>query len=371
MNTKSLGDDSNQSSPSVAASEPPKSRSQVTLKTLARHLELSPSTISIVLNQRPIARGIPRTTQERIFRAARDLGYRPNLLARSLRNQRTQSIGVLVPEIDSTYVTGVVAGLESPMLARGYHCLVGSHHSDRGVSQDQLDRLRQQRVEGLVVVATSLLESPGLPTVSVAGRRLLDGVTNVVIDHDHAAVLALEHLKTLGHRRIAFLRGPATNEDAQDRWRAIQHHSVRLGLAIDPALVRKLSGTATESPHRHVDGYREGARMARDLLERGPVFTALFAFNDLTAIGAIRALQESGLRIPDDVSVVGFDDLHHAAFQNPSLTTVRQPLDSMGETAGEVLLGRLRGEAGWPSQVTIEPTLQVRESTGPARSLAA
>ena len=339
----------------------------VRLKDVAAHIGLSPTTVSLVMNRSPAAKGIPPETQDRVRAAAAELGYRPNFIARSLRRQRTFAVGVLLPEISEGYAAGVLAGIEDELLQEGYFYLVAGHHSKPDLFDDYLQLLTERSVEGLILVNTPLDEPLPLPAVVVAGHRELTGVTNVAIDHQVAARLALAHLAELGHRRIAFFKGHAHSADTEARWQAIVAASRELGLEIDSRLTLQLSGGPAGEQFSPEEGYREGHVFGRKLIETGARFTALFAFNDISAIGAMRALSEAGLRIPDDVAVVGFDDILSAAFQNPSLTTVRQPLHEMGRRAAAELLRKLGApdEDAQPA-ITIEPTLVVRDSTGPA-----
>lgn len=338
----------------------------VTLKDLAQHLGLSTATVSLVLNRSPVADAIPEATQERVFRAAREFDYRPNYLARSLRNQRSFSVGVLVPEISEGYAAGVMSGIEGHLLDEGYFYLVASHRSKPDLLEEYLKLLKDRLVEGFLLVNTPATKPPGLPAVAVAGHRRLEDVTNVVIDHDHAAHLALSHLSELGHRRIAFFKGHPGSADTEDRWTAIHTAAESLGLPVTPSLTLQLSGETEGEVFSPEEGYQEGYVFGQKLLAGGEEFTALFAFNDVSAIGAMRAFLDAGLEIPGDVSVVGFDDILSAAFQNPSLTTVRQPLQEMGEIAARTLLERLaRTNGPYSEQVTVEPQLVVRGSTGP------
>ncbi len=346
---------------------------RVTLKTVAEHLGLSPATVSVVLNDSPVADSIPRETKERVFAAARELKYRPNYLARSLRGKRSYSVGVLVPEISEGYAAGVMSGVEGHLVQEGYFYLMASHRSRPDLLEEYLKHLEDRSVEGFILIAAQLAEAPPLPTVVLSGHQRLPGVTNVVVDQDLAASLALTHLRELGHERIAFFRGAEGNADAADRWRAIVETAQSLGLEMAPELCLQLVGRSYGAVFSPDEGYQEGYIYGRKLLatvpegRKRPDFTALFAFNDVSAIGAMRAFLDAGLKVPEDVSVVGFDDILGAAFQNPSLTTVRQPLKQMGETASEILLERLAGKSSHPGFVTVEPELVVRASTGPAR----
>ena len=329
----------------------------VSLRHLAEHLNLSPATVSLVINRSPAAKSIPHRTQERIRQAARDLNYRPNFMARSLRAQRSFTIGVVVPEISEGYAALVLSGIEDHLLEEGYFYFVVSHRH-RADLIDEYPRLLQQRaVEGLIAVDTACQDGVVIPVVAVSGHREVEGVTNIALDHARAAKLALEHLVQLGHRSIAFIKGQEFSSDTNTRWEAVLGAAKELGLPIEAEFTGQLEG---DSPSPEL-----GYIVTRKLLAAGKPFTALFAFNDISAIGAIRALHEAGRRVPEDVSVVGFDDIQSAAFQNPGLTTVRQPLREMGVLAAETLLRRINAppKSPYPKLITVEPSLIVRGST--------
>jgi DNA-binding LacI/PurR family transcriptional regulator len=332
----------------------------ITLKAVAQHLGLTPGTVSAVLNDSPSARSIPQETKNRIHAAAKELNYRPNFFARTLRNKRTYTIGVIMEEIGDSYGSAVVSGIEQYLRKRDYFFLTVVHRHDPELLNRYSNILSERGVEGIITVDTTVQEIPTLPTVAVAGHKKVKGVTNIVLDHDRAAVLALNHLKDLSHERIAFMKGSPVSSDSKDRWDAICQVAAQLGIKIDPDLVVQIdSDDATPML---------GYQFAKQLLAHRKPFTALFAYNDISAIGAIRALQEHGLRVPQDVSVMGFDDIPGAAFYTPSLTTVRQPLTRMGEVAAQTLLERIEGEKDYPTEIAIEPDLVVRESTAKAPS---
>jgi LacI family transcriptional regulator len=338
------------------------------LKDVAEYVNLAPATVSLILNDSPAAHSIPAETKERVVAAARTLRYRPDYLARSLRSGRSLSVGVLLPEISEAYAAEVMSGIESRLLEEGYFYLVASHRrSTAGLLEDSLHLLERRMVEGLILVATEIPEAPVLPTVVISGHTPMEGVTNVVVDHDRAAQLALSHLAELGHERIAFFLGQPGSSDTEERWRAILAEAASLGLEVEPELTLQLSGEKSGARFSVEEGYPEGYAYGQMLLDRRPDFTALFAFNDVSALGAIRAFLDAGLRIPEDVSVVGFDDIKSAAFTNPRLTTVRQPMREMGEKAARILLRRLGGESTTDGAVVmVEPELKIRDSTGPA-----
>lgn len=342
---------------------------RVTLKQVAAALDLSPTTVSLVLNRSPAADSIPPATHQRVFEAAERLGYRPDFVARSLRSRRSLSIGVLVPEIGDAYASDVLSGVENRLLSEGYFYLIASHRSRSERIQEHLQLLKDRLVEGFILVATPLEEPPGVPAVAIAGHNTLHQVTNVVIDHDRAATLALSHLASLGHQRIAFFKGPAHSADTETRWQAILAAAGNMGLEVTPELTLQLGGSGVGDRLPAQQAYEKGHALGQRLLGAGVPFTALFAFNDVSAIGAMRAFLDAGLDVPGQISVVGFDDINAAAFQNPSLTTVRQPLDQMGEMAAGILLDHLSSNGGAADGlVTIEPELVIRGSTGPAPS---
>jgi len=330
----------------------------VTLKAVAEHVGLTSGTVSAVLNDSPSARSIPRETKARIHAAAKELNYRPNFFARTLRNKRTYTIGVIAEEIGDSYGSMVISGIEAHLRKMDYFFLTVAHRHDQNLLSQYSELLLQRGVEGFITVDTTVLEAPSLPMVAVAGHQKTKGVTNVVLDHVQAATLALTHLATLGHKRIAFMRGNPLSSDSTDRWRAICEVAQRMGVTIDPELTVQID---MDDPTPQL-----GYPFAKQLLARKKPFTALFAYNDISAIGAIRALQEQGFRVPQDVSVMGFDDIPGAAFNTPTLTTVRQPLARMGQVAAQTLLERIAGRDDYPPEIAIEPELVVRESTGKA-----
>src|SRR5277367_1640866 len=334
----------------------------ITLKAVAQHIGLTPGTVSAVLNDSPSARSIPQDTKNRIHAAAKELNYRPNFFARTLRNKRTYTIGVIAEEIGDSYSSPIISGIEQYLRKRDYFFLTVVHRHDPVLLNRYSQLLSERGVEGIITVDTTVQEAPTVPTVAVAGHRKLKGVTNIVLDHHRAAVLALNHFKELGHERVAFMRGNPLSSDSKERWDAICHVAAQIGMKMDPDLIVQID---TDDPTPML-----GYPFAKQLLARGKPFTALFAYNDISAIGAIRAIQEQGLRVPQDISVMGFDDIPGAAFHTPSLTTVQQPLNRMGEVAAQVLLERIEGQKEYPSEIAIEPELVVRESTakGPGTS---
>lgn len=327
------------------------------LKDLAVYLGLSPTTLSWVLNDAPAAASIPEETKKRVREAARKFNYRPNYLARSLRVQRTSTIGVIVPELSDGYSAMVLNGVEAALASTDFFYLTTSHLHRQDLLEKLPRILMERQVEGIIAVDTPIRFEPTIPIVNVSGHDNIPGVTNVVLNHQHAAELGMGHLYNLGHRRIALLKGQEFSSDTEIRWETINNAARKRGITLDERLTTQLQG---DSPTPEV-----GYSATKSLLATGERFTALFAFNDISAIGAIRALDEMGLRVPHDVSVLGFDDIYAAAFHNPALTTIRQPLFEMGKIAAEVMLRRLSEgySAEIPATVSVEPTIVVRQST--------
>ena len=216
----------------------------------------------------------------------------------------------------------------------------------------------QRGAEGIISLDFNLEHSLAVPSVAIPGHTENEGVTNIVLDHRRAAELALRHLHELGHRNIAILKGHPESADSRHRWNAVQEVAPKVGFDIDPELVIQID-SRDSTPNL---GYPYG----KQLLAKNRPFTALFAYNDISAIGAIRAFQEAGRQVPRDISVVGFDDIPGAAFHSPSLTTIRQPLRRMGEIAVEILVSRIDDGKEGEREIAVQPEIVVRESTGPA-----
>jgi DNA-binding LacI/PurR family transcriptional regulator len=339
-----------------------KHRSPVTLKAVAKHVGLTPGTVSAVLNNSRACRSVPAHTKNRIFAAARELNYTPNFMARALRVRRTYTIGVISADIGDPYGSGVISGIEPYLRERDFFYLTVVHRHEKKLLESYSRLLLERGVEGFITVDTSITEPLPLPTVAVAGHRSVEGVTNIVIDHRTAVQSALQHLSQLGHRDIAFMKGPATSSDTEDRWGTIMQVARELGIRVQPELNVELNDSEGRAARTPEYGYP----FAKELLARNRPFTALFAYNDCSAIAAIRVFQDAGLRVPEDISVVGFDDIQASAYMSPSLTTVRQPLEKMGEIAASTILDRVENRGEYVPEIAIEPEFVVRQSTGKA-----
>jgi len=332
----------------------------ISLKELAHLLGLSPATVSRIVNGRGAHYRIAEETQKRVLNAAALHNYTANSVARSLREKRTYTVGVIIPEISEGYSTSVLSGIEDELIQDGYFYSVVSHRHRVDLLENYLRMFVARRVEGIIAIDTPFEQNLPVPVVAVSGHARREGVVNIRLNHLKAAELALSHLKQLGHKRLAFIKGQPFSSDTNHRWRAIVETARALGLEIDSRLTVQM-----QSPEA---GPGPGHDATVQLLKTGRRFTAVFAFNDISAIGAIVALREAGLRVPKDVSVLGFDDVLAASTNNPPLTTIQQPLHGMGQAAATTLLRMIRDEfqRPWPSAITVQPNLVVRQSTGPA-----
>jgi LacI family transcriptional regulator, galactose operon repressor len=332
---------------------------RVTLKFLAEQLNLSPTTVSVVLTNSPLAKTIAKPTKDRIWEAVRKFQYRPNLFARYLHTKRTFSIAVLVPEIGDEFSAMLISGIESKLAEAKYNYFVESHRFAPQQIEDSPNTLMDRQVEGMIFINTPLRQQMPVPVVAISDITNAPGVSRIVIDNYQAVLLGLRHLKDLGHRQIAFFKGPQHNGDTECRWNAILKATVELGLVVKPELTATM-GNYFEAGEKSM--MQRGYDAAMMLMQKSRDFTALLAFNDGSAVGAIRAIQDIGLSVPGNVSVVGIDDIQIAAFISPRLTTIRQPLTQMGAIAATSLLQRIQGEEVLEETV-VQPELVVREST--------
>jgi len=318
----------------------------ITIRDVARESGYSPSTVSIVLNNAPLSRYIPADTKARIVTAARRLGYRPNPLARSLRSQRSNIVGVMVFNITDPFCTPILRGIENSLYQSNYLSLLADAHNEPHRFERYLEMLLDRRVEALIVVANWLvtdiklladLTEKQVPTV-IAGRAFeVESVSTVSVDNEGGASMALEHLYRLGHRNIAFLRGPKNLASSGQRWKGIRRFAQSAGLRLDSKRIAELPESLDPN-----SSFEAGSHLTSELLRHEKPFTALMAYDDVTALGALRALNKKGLRVPEDCSVIGFDDVAQASLSVPSLTTVRQPMEAMGSMSVGIVLDAIQ-----------------------------
>jgi LacI family transcriptional regulator len=346
-------------------------RSMVTIRDVAKESGFSSTTVSIVLNDAPLARYIPPVTKKRIERAAEKLGYRPNQFARSLRSKRSHTVGVMVFDMTDPYCTLVLRGIENTLYQASYLPMLTDVHNERSRFERYLEMLLDRRIEGLVVLANWLfldinlladLEKSSIPTALIDCELKGDAMSSVIVDNEAGGYLALEHLHSLGHRKIAFIRGPKTLADSSPRWRGIRNFARSRGIDLDSRLIVDLP--ESRDP---LSSFEAGQTLTEELIKQKREFTALLAFDDMTAFGAIRALANAGRRVPEHCSVIGFDDVSLSALCTPPLTTIRQPMEAMGAAAVGIVLEGIQSVLE-KREVTahhrkMEPELVVRDST--------
>jgi LacI family transcriptional regulator len=344
----------------------------VTIRDVAKESGFSSTTVSIVLNNAPLARYIPPATKKRIERAAQKLGYRPNQFARSLRSKRSHTVGVMVFDMTDPYCTLVLRGIENTLYQASYLPILTDVHNERSRFERYLEMLLDRRIEGLIVLANWLfldinllgdLEKSSIPTAMIGCELKTDSISSVIVDNEVGGYIALEHLHALGHRKIAFIRGPRALTDSAPRWRGIRRFARSCDLELDTRLIMDLP--ESRDP---LSSFEAGQKLTDDLIRQKRPFTALLAFDDMSAFGAIRALARAGVRVPEQCSVIGFDDVATSALYTPSLTTIRQPMEAMGASAVGIVVDGINAvlekrEVGHASHRKVAPELVAREST--------
>jgi DNA-binding LacI/PurR family transcriptional regulator len=326
-----------------------------TQQDVARRAGVSRALVSLVM------RGgdhVATATRDRVLKAADELGYRPNALARSLARRQSRAIGVLINDVSNPYFGGMYACLAREAERSGLDLLVAPGLRTPRSEAGLLDTLLEHQVAGLLLLSPTIRESSlaaycsTSPTVVIGREVSVSGVDVVTIDEALGARLVVNHLAALGHERIAHITGGSDNRPALDRAAAYRQAMRDLGLT--PDLVPGVFAP---------EGGRDGVRT---LLQRGELPTAIFAANDLIAVGAIGALRSAGLRVPEDLSVVGYDDSQLASLDLVDLTSVHQPLERFGQLAVELLIERMAGRRQGSRTERIAPTLVVRSTSGPA-----
>ncbi len=351
----------------------------VTLLDIARASGFSVSTVSIVLSEAPLSLSVAATTRAHIRTIARQLGYHPDAYARSLRRRSTQTIGILAFDLSDPFCIPIMRGIQEGVHAAGYLPLLMDAQTQRKLFDSYLHMILERRAEGVIVIASWVFEETNLlgdirknnVPILIVGRDLVArGISSILVDNEAGGAMATRHLAELGHRNIAVIRGPQEMCDSEPRWAGIRKVATQSGMHLDERLVFELPGLADPA-----SGFEGGVRIAKQMLASGCPFSAVLAFDDLTALGVVRGLVESGLRVPEDCSVMGFDDVLPAEVSTPAMTTIRQPLREMGLEAAERVLQAIRSVSGKPEKALLHkttPELVVRMSTArPTGNIAA
>ncbi len=332
-----------------------------TLRDVAEAAGVHPATASRALN--PATRGLVNAdTARRVIKVAESLGYRPNPIARGLKTAKSSTVGLVIPDLTNPLFPPIVRGIEEVLEAAGYSGLVVNTDNDPHRERVRIESLRSRQVEGLIV-ATALIEHPLLEELSREGVQMVmvnrrpEGIDVPSITPDDATGirLAVEHLVSLGHRRIAHLAGPDSTSTGVVRARAFRTALSDLGIEEDPALLRVSSYWSEDA----------GADALRGLLDDGPEFTAIVAGNDLIALGCYDVFAERGLTCPDDISVVGFNDMPFLDKLRPPLTTIAIPHHQIGTEAARLLLDGIADPDRPAKSVLFPLSMVVRGSTAP------
>jgi LacI family transcriptional regulator len=331
-----------------------------TLRDVASAAGVHPATASRALN--PGTRLlVSEETAQRVIEAAERLGYRPNSVARSLRTRRSNTIGVLIPDLNNPLFPPIIRGIEDRLAEHGYVALIGNTDADPGKERLVFDQMRARHVDGFVL-ATATLNSPildeavkaGLPLVLMNRTAQDYPFSSVSVDNEQGVRAAVAHLVSLGHTRIGHIAGPQDVSTGTARLRGYQEAMGSHGLAIGPADIIYASGYTVE----------EGLRCGRELLQETDDRTAVVAANDMLAIGCYAALDELGLRCPEDMSVIGFNDMPFVDRLHPPLSTVRFPHSQLGAEAARLLIERIESGEGNPVKILfLAPELIARGST--------
>ncbi|WP_233809593.1 LacI family DNA-binding transcriptional regulator [Paraburkholderia sp. HP33-1] len=332
------------------------SKQNPTLADVAKIAGVSQMTASRALNDR---RDVSPETRDLVLRVASDIGYVANRSAQKLSGARNGIIGIITPMLDNQFASELILGVGRAARAVGYETLVYTIFDEDRHTHRSLISMLQQFADGVVAILprdsaySEALVAAHVPVVSIDQRGSLSNFPSISVDSYGGAVLAVEHLANLGHQRIAFISGDELIEGVKDRRRAYSDTVERLGLANDPELIE--AGDLSQ-----LKAFEAASRLLS--LPNPP--TAIFAANDLSAFGVIAAVREAGLRVPNDVSVIGFDDIPMAAQVHPPLTTIRQPFQQMARTAVSTLLASIKGTEDSTVRMTAPAELVVRDSTG-------
>jgi LacI family transcriptional regulator len=332
-----------------------------TLRDVAAAAGVHPATASRALN--PETRLlVSEETAGRVMAAAARLGYRPNPVARSLRTRRSNTVGVLIPDLNNPIFPPIVRGLEDKLAAAGYVALLGNTDADARRERILFEQMRARHVDGFVLATAThharlLTEAAAADVPVVLMNRLSQDCSfpSVSVDNEQGAQLAVTHLARLGHTRIAHIAGPLEASTGVGRLRGFRDGMASHGLKVDEGLIAYASKYTVE----------EGLRCCAELLASGADFTAVAAANDMLAVGCYAALDEGGRAYPEDISVIGFNDMPFVDRLRPPLTTVRFPHYQLGTEAAQLLLERINGGDGSVKVVYLAPELVVRGSTAP------
>ncbi len=331
--------------------------SDVTLKDIAEEAGVSVTTVSRALNDK---KDICPHTKERVLNIVNNMHYSPNAVARGLKLRRTRTIGAVISDISDPFFAPIVRGIEHTARHGGYNLIICDSNEDYETEKDELHTLMEQRVEGLLITPTQTrsedivrLKTRKIPFVLLCRHFDLEGLETDYVSTDDikGAFSATKYLIERGHRKILFINGPTYVSSAKERLAGYKQASFEAGVVIDESLIRE--GAIT---------MEHGYRNMKNALKECPRFTAVFAYSDFVALGITQALREADLRIPQDIAVVGYDDIDISSFLEVPLTTVRVPKYDLGVAGFKLLARRLTGKVNYPQRVILPTELIIRKS---------
>lgn len=348
--------------------------SKVTSKDVAIKAGVSRATVSCVLNNSKRVRISPET-RKKVLEAAAELKYYPNVLAQSLKTKRSKIIGLVIPSITNPFFPSIAQGVEDVAVEHGYNLFLCNSFRNRDKESSYIDALASKQVDGIIFAsmtysaqAIQRLQDSDVRIVAFDRRISLEDVDAVLFDNRKGAEIAVEHLISLGHKNIAFLSGTTQVSSRQARLDGYKASLENHGLSVNPKFI-------LQDKHHEYENRRSnyeidvGYRLGKQLIEKNPEVTAIFAVNDMTALGALKAVRSLGLKVPRDISLVGFDDIMMSELTDPPLTTVAQPKYEMGRAAAELLISRLEDEKASARHLLVfPPELIVRKSCSPTGS---
>ena len=343
----------------------------VTLLDIARACGYSVSTVSIVLSEAPLSQNVAASTRKRIREMARHLGYHPDAYARSLRRRHSQTIAVLAFDLSDPFCIPIVRGIQSGLQPGNYLPLLMDTQTQRKLFDSYLKMILERRAEGVIVIASWIFEETNLLAdikknqvpIVILGRDMTQRkINSLLVDNEAGGSMAMRHLIELGHCQIAVIRGPDELFDSEPRWTGVKTAAAEAGIKLDPQLVTQLPNLMDST-----SGFEGGREFVKQMLDSKHKFTAVVAFDDLTALGVVRGLADAGLRVPEDCSVVGFDDVLPARVATPAITTIRQPLEEMGLQAAQWMIAAVKAREGGSASTgqlyMAKPELVLRAST--------
>jgi LacI family transcriptional regulator len=320
----------------------------VTSKDVAKLAGVSRTTVSLILNEAANVR-ISEETRQRVIKAVNDLKYHPNVLAQSLKTKRSKIIGLIIPSITNPFFPSIAQGVEDAAVENGYNIFLCNSFRDPAKEKSYIETLASKQVDGIIFASITHnsesireLRQRGVAIIAFDRRISDDDVDTVLFDNTKGGELAVENLLSLGHRRIAFVSGPTNVSSRSDRLEGYKLALTKYGIPVNHSYIIKDDCFEKENLDTNYE-VEAGFRMTHELLDRSPEITAIFAVNDMTALGVLKALKARGLTVPDDLSLIGFDDIILAAITDPPLTTIAQPKYKMGRAAMELLISRLDG----------------------------